>query len=76
MFNSLKKSVNQNLGTTDRIIRAVVAVVIIAFIFLNRIIGLMGIFPMVLMIFLWITARIGYCPVYKLLGWSTKKQVP
>ena len=76
MFDSLKKSVNQNLGTTDRFIRAVIALVIMASIFLNMITGLIGIFPLVLMIFLWITARIGYCPVYKLLGWSTKKQVP
>ncbi|WP_022962465.1 YgaP family membrane protein [Halopseudomonas pelagia] len=57
-----------NMGATDRIIRIVVGVVLIALVFVGPQIvwGWIGIVPIV-------TALIGYCPAYSLLGIKTCK---
>tara|TARA_R110001599_G_scaffold351246_2_gene582652 strand:+ start:189 stop:365 length:177 start_codon:yes stop_codon:yes gene_type:complete len=56
------------MGATDRIIRIVVGVVLIALVFVGPQIvwGWIGIVPIV-------TALIGYCPAYSLLGIKTCK---
>lgn len=57
-----------NMGSTDRIIRLVVGVVLIALVFVGPQIvwGWIGIVPIV-------TALVGYCPAYSLLGIKTCK---
>jgi hypothetical protein len=60
-----------NMGTTDRILRTIIGLVIAGSgIFLGSWWGLAAILP------LW-TAVSGYCPAYKPFGWSTveKKNV-
>jgi len=60
-----------NIGKTDRIIRIVVGIILIALVFLLkgniRWIGLIGIVPLV-------TAIVGSCPLYKILGINTMKK--
>ncbi|MFO7703891.1 MAG: DUF2892 domain-containing protein [Halopseudomonas sp.] len=57
-----------NMGSTDRIIRLVVGVVLIALVFVGPQIvwGWIGIVPI-------LTALVGYCPAYSLLGIKTCK---
>lgn len=57
-----------NIGTTDRIIRAVVGLALIAMVFVGPQIvwGWIGVVPL-------ITALVGICPAYSLLGIKTCK---
>ena len=63
----------KNMSTTDRIIRAVIAVLFGVLIFTNTVSGLLAIILGVIAAILLITAAIGFCPLYALFGWSTKK---
>lgn len=59
-----------NVGSADKIIRIVLGLVILIVGYLNESWwGLVGIVPLV-------TAFIGFCPAYSLLGVSTKSKVP
>ncbi len=55
-----------NMGSTDRIIRAIVGIVLLALVFVGpqTAWGLIGIVPLA-------TAAIGNCPAYSLLGIKT-----
>ncbi|MGO1232706.1 MAG: YgaP family membrane protein [Marinobacter sp.] len=58
-----------NMGSADRIIRAVVGVVLIALVFVGpqTVWGWIGVIPLA-------TAAIGICPAYSLLGIKTCKK--
>jgi MFS family permease len=61
-----------NMGSVDRILRAVVGIVLIAGFFLLpelswRWVFWIGIVPLA-------TALIGWCPAYTLFGWSSDRQ--
>jgi hypothetical protein len=60
----------QNVGTIDRAVRVVIGVALLALLFLSdspaRWWGLVGLVPL-------LTAAIGYCPMYGLLGFSTHR---
>jgi hypothetical protein len=62
-------NIQKNVGQTDKIVRLVLGVVLLAMIFVvegnARWLGLIGIVPIV-------TALVGYCPAYTLLGVKTK----
>lgn len=59
-----------NVGSVDKIIRIVLGLVILVVGYLNESWwGLVGLVPLV-------TAFIGFCPAYSLLGISTKVKVP
>lgn len=54
-----------NVGKTDRIIRVLVGLVLIALgIYLNSWWGVIGVIPLA-------TAAIGWCPLYLPFGWSS-----
>ncbi|MEQ9544530.1 MAG: DUF2892 domain-containing protein [Marinobacter sp.] len=57
-----------NMGTTDRVLRAVVGVVLIALVFIGpqSVWGWIGVVPLV-------TALFGRCPAYSLIGINTCK---
>ncbi len=57
---------NRNVGTLDRILRVIVGVVLIALVFVGpkTAWGWIGVIPLV-------TAFIGFCPAYRLLGICT-----
>ena len=60
-----------NMGSTDKIIRILAAVVIAALYFTNTITGTLGIVLMVLAVVFLLTSLTGFCPLYKIFGIST-----
>jgi Protein of unknown function (DUF2892) len=62
----IEASMRRNVGTTDRVIRAGLGVVILAFL-PQTAWAWLGIIPM-------LTAIVGFCPLYQVLGWSTIKE--
>ena len=66
----------KNMGTTDRVIRAVVAVGIGVLYFTGRISGTVAIVLGVLAVVMLASSFISWCPGYAPLGWSTRKEIP
>ena len=62
-----------NMGTVDRIIRALVAGVVAVLYFTNQITGTAAIILGVLAIVFLLTSLVGFCPLYLPLGLSTLK---
>lgn len=60
-----------NMGTTDRIIRTLIAVVIAILYFTNIITGTLGIVLLVLAVIFVLTSLVSFCPLYTLVGLST-----
>jgi hypothetical protein len=61
----------KNMGNTDRIIRVVVAVALLALYFTNTITGTIGAFMVVLSIIFAATSVVSFCPLYVLVGLNT-----
>jgi hypothetical protein len=64
----------RNMGTLDRIIRAVVAIVIGILYFTGVISGVLAIVLGIIAIIFLITSIIGFCPLYLPFRFSTKKK--
>ena len=64
----------KNMGTIDRVIRILVAVVIVILFYTNVITGLLGIVLMVLGAIFVVTSLIGFCPLYLPFGINTGKK--
>ena len=62
-----------NMGSADRIIRAVIAVLFGVLIFTNAVSGVLAIVLGVIAVIFLVTSLIGFCPLYTIFGWSTKK---
>ncbi len=62
-----------NMSSMDRIIRTVVAAIIGMLIFTNVVSGTLAIILGVVAVILLATALIGFCPLYTLFKFSTKK---
>lgn len=60
-----------NVGPTDRTVRIVVGVVMIALRFFGPVVGFLGGLLVLVGAYLLVTAAIGYCPVYHLFRYST-----
>ena len=65
----------KNMGTIDKVIRILVAVVIAILFYTNVITGLLGIVLMVLGAIFVVTSLIGFCPLYLPFGINTGKKV-
>ncbi|VBB45806.1 conserved hypothetical protein [uncultured Paludibacter sp.] len=61
----------KNMGQTDRIIRTIVAVVLIILFFTKVVTGTLGIILLILAIVFLITSVISFCPLYKPFGIKT-----
>ncbi len=61
-----------NMHWIDRTIRAILAVAIIILYFMGQITGTAAIILGIIAVIFLATACIGYCPIYQLLGISTK----
>lgn len=61
----------KNMGTIDKVIRILVAVVIAILFFTNVITGTLGIVLLVLALVFVITSFISFCPLYLLFGINT-----
>ena len=60
-----------NVGSTDKIVRLVLALVAVVFAFLTGIATALGIVLLVVGVVLAATAFTGFCPIYRVLGMST-----
>ncbi len=63
----------KNMGTTDKLIRVVIAAAIGLLYYLDYISGTLAYVLMGIAIILLITSLINFCPLYRLLGKSTCK---
>ncbi len=64
---------NQNIGTTDRIVRILLAIVFAALYFTGTVSGAWGIILLVLAVVFVLTSIIAFCPLYLPFKLSTKK---
>ncbi|MBE0676556.1 MAG: DUF2892 domain-containing protein [Bacteroidales bacterium] len=64
---------NKNVGTTDKIIRIILAALIAVLYLTNVISGVAGIVLLVLAVILVATSLISFCGIYSLIGVSTCK---
>ncbi len=62
-----------NMGTTDRVIRVIIAAVIAGLYYSNIINGTGGVLLLVLAVIFVLTSFVGFCPLYSLLGIKTCK---
>ena len=66
--------IEKNVGTTDRIIRFVVAAIFAVLYFTGMVTGTFGVVLMVLAVVFALTATITICPLYLPFGWSTRSK--
>jgi hypothetical protein len=64
----------KNMGTVDKVIRILVAVVVVILYFTNVISGTLAIILLALSAIFVVTSILGICPLYMPLGISTKKK--
>jgi hypothetical protein len=64
----------KNMGTVDKVIRILVAVVVVILYFTNVISGTLGILLLALSAIFVVTSILSICPLYKLLGVSTREK--
>ena len=62
---------NANVGSTDKIVRVVLALAAFVFAFVTGIASALGIVLLVVGVVLAATAVTGFCPIYRVLGMST-----
>jgi len=65
---------NKNMGTLDRIVRLVIAAVIAVLYFTGTLSGLAAIILGILALIFVVTSLVGFCPLYVLFGFSTRKK--
>jgi hypothetical protein len=63
----------KNMGTADKVIRILVAIVIAILFFTNVITGTLGIILLVLAAVFLLTSFVGFCPLYLPFGIRTNK---
>jgi len=63
----------KNMGTLDRLIRLIIAAILIALITLKVLTGIWMIVGAIIAVIFVVTSVIGFCPLYKLIGISTCK---
>ncbi len=61
----------KNMGTTDRIIRTIIAAIIAVLYFTNTITGTLGIVLLVLAVVFLLTSLVSFCPLYAPFGLNT-----
>jgi len=63
-----------NMGALDRILRIIIAVVFGILYFAKVVTGTIGIILLVIAIIFLLTSLVGYCPLYSIIGVSTKRK--
>jgi hypothetical protein len=64
----------KNMGTIDRVIRTVIAVVIAVLYFTGQISGTVAIVLGIVAVAFLLTSLVGWCPIYNPFGISTRKE--
>jgi len=65
---------NKNMGTADRLIRTVLALIVLALYFTGQISGLTAIILGIFAVIFLLTSLISFCPLYVPLKLSTRKK--
>jgi chromate transport protein ChrA len=63
-----------NMGSTDKMVRIIIAIVIAILFFTNVISGILGIILLIFAGVFVLTSLISFCPLYPLVGMNTKKK--
>ncbi|MBX2984645.1 MAG: DUF2892 domain-containing protein [Bacteroidia bacterium] len=63
-----------NVGTLDKVIRIVIAIILYALYLMDVVTGMVGIIFLVLSLVLLFTAFMNYCPIWHITGMSTRKK--
>lgn len=61
----------KNMGTTDRVLRTVVAIVVATLYFTGTLTGTLGLVLMIAAAIFVLTSAVSFCPLYTLLGIRT-----
>lgn len=64
----------KNMGTADKVIRILIAVVVVILYFTNVISGTLGIILLALSAIFVVTSFLSFCPLYLPFGLSTRKK--
>ncbi len=64
----------KNVGTIDKVIRILIAVIVVVLYFTNVISGTLGIILLALSAIFVVTSLFSFCPIWKVLGLSTRKK--
>ncbi len=64
----------KNMGTTDKVIRILVAVIILILYFTHVISGVLAVILLILAGIFVVTSFLGFCPLYLPFGLSTRKK--
>lgn len=67
-------NMKKNMGTIDKLIRTLIAVVIVVLYFTHVISGTLGIVLLVLAVVFALTSLISFCPLYTFFGFNTTKK--
>jgi hypothetical protein len=62
----------KNMGTADRIIRGIIAAIIVILYFLNILSGTLAIVLMIVAGIFFLTSFVSFCPLYTLFGISSR----
>ncbi|MDI9858192.1 YgaP family membrane protein [Flectobacillus roseus] len=64
----------KNMGSTDKLIRVIIAIIIAILYFTGTLTGTIGIIALVIAGVFFVTSLVSYCPLYTILGISTCKK--
>ena len=64
----------KNMGSNDKLIRLMVAIILIILYYKSILVGTLGIIALILAFVLTITSLVSFCPLYTLLGINTCKK--
>lgn len=67
-----EEQMNLNMGKADRLIRTIIAVVLIGLLIGGQVTGSLAVIAGVVVAIFLVTSLIGFCPLYRLLGLSTR----
>jgi hypothetical protein len=66
----------KNMGSTDRVFRLLIAVVLVALYFTGTVTGTLGVIGLVVAAVFTLTSVVSFCPLYSLFGIKTCKLNP
>jgi hypothetical protein len=66
----------KNMGTTDRVVRTFVAILLLILLFSGEITGTVGVILAIVAIVFLITSLVSFCPLYVPMKISTRKELP
>ncbi|PAC30330.1 DUF2892 domain-containing protein [Flectobacillus sp. BAB-3569] len=64
----------KNMGSTDKLIRVIIAIIVAVLYFTGTLTGTIGIIALVIAGVFFVTSLVSFCPLYTILGISTCKK--